>query len=828
MPTPFVYKPLAIAIAAVCFSSSISLAAQAESNQSSDQNEHALAKKLINFDIPAGQLTPALNQLAHLAGEALAYSPALVKEKTTQGIKGRYSIAQALKTLLVNTNLVAVKHGSAGGYIIKKMNGASSNIAGTLALTTVGNEGSFGDAPAEEGGFKAQYHTTATKMAMPLKETPQAISVVTRDSLDARQVKDLSTAVELIAGVSNSADSMGLQTGPGMFGGLGQYDQKFVMRGQPTSVRSDGFKVGNNNVDLAAYERVEVLKGPAGFYGQGSLGGFINLVRKKPQAEFSANVSAQVGSFDTKRTDIDVTGALNNDASLNGHVSMVYEDSGSFVDELDNNKFMLAPSIEVIINDNTRILTQLLYQKDEFDNNGGIPLQLVGDQIKRYDNFSSPTELYGSTGDKSETEITELIVRVDHQVSDRWLASVLLQANKSTRDIIKGNAGYVFDDYLYTGAEKDIWERDVWAVDLRLEGAFDAFGQTHQVLIGAEHNDQHRTRDWGYSYMTVGEPESFSGDFSNYPFVPVEDVPTSITRDNNTDNSAIYAQVVLSLQEKTKLLISGRYDKTYSKLIFTSWGDLNEPAAVKQDAFTTRLGLTHGFNDNFSAYAVYAESFEPTGEIASPANGGGILDPITGEGYELGLKTDWLDNKLGATLAIYQQDLTNRPMIDPDDTSGQYSISSGLHRTEGIELEITSSPYQGLTVTAAASWQENEFLEDDNNKGLSIDGSVDEQFSLYASYEWQTGALQGLAAGATFVNVGERKFIEGGKQIYLEGYHRADMHLSYNALPNWDISLLVRNITDENYIESATPKYAFGSFRGSPRAVLLTVSYDFN
>jgi len=784
-------------------------------------------------DIKAQPLATAIKDLAQKSGVQIGYNAKIVLGKNSSAVKGVFTTDEVLKKLLKGSGLTAIKKTSSS-YVVKNISDSGDNVSGTLALTTVGSQNRFGDGPQEQGGFKADYQKTATKMAMSLKETPQAISVVTRDSLDARLVKNLASAVELTAGINNIAtENGGAKASPGMFAGQGQYDTNFLLRGQPSIVRSDGFLVGNTGVDLAAYERVEVVKGAAGFYGQGSLGGFINMVRKKPGSEFSANVNVQAGSFDTYRTDIDARGALNQDETLTGHVSMAYEDAGSFVDKLHNKRMMLAPSIEATINEKTRILTQLLYQKDEFDSNGGIPLELDGDRLKRWDNLDSRTELYGETGDKSETEVSEVIVKVDHQLSERWLASLQLQTNKSTRDIIEGNSASAYDYgygvYIYTTATKDLWEQNFWAGELRLEGSFNAFNQEHKVLIGAEHNDQRRDRKFGSSYTQIGLAESFDGNFSDYGFLTREDISTSVIRNDDSHNNAVYAQVVFSLQEKTKLLISGRYDNTHSKLDWTTdSGQVHNGDAVQHDEFTKRIGLTHAFNDNISVYAVYAESFQPSDAIGR----NGILDPITGEGYELGFKTDWFNNKIGASLALYQQDLSNRPVEDPsnarleDGTMEDFSISSGLHRTEGVELEVNGSPYLGVTLSASASWQDNEFLNDDNNQGLSINGSIDNQFNLYTSYQWQTGVFKGLELGATFINVGERKFIDEGSQIYLDGYNRADLHLSYNALPNWDVSLLIRNVTDENYIESVNTWYN-GNFRGSPRAVLLNVAYHF-
>lgn len=655
--------------------------------------------------------------------------------------------------------------------------------------------------------------------------------MVTRDFLDARLVKDLTSALELTAGVNNMASPAGgAKASPGMFAGQGQFAANFLLRGQQADVRSDGFKVDeivNTNADLAAYERIEVVKGPSSFYGQGSLGGFINMVRKKPQAEFSANVSVEAGSFNSYRSEIDVTGALNKDKTMNGHISMAYEGADAFTDDIENKRVMIAPSLEVILSDNTRILTQALYQKDTFDSNPGIPLELIDDQINAYSNFSSQTELYSATCDeKSTTDTIDLMVKVDHELSERWLASLLLQGNKASRDIIEGNAASVYYGNLYAKGMEDTWEGDSWASELRLVGSFDAFGQEHQVILGAELNAQERTRDWGAEYINLGDPNLFSGNLADYGIFTREDIPTAIDRNLKEDAKALYAQAIFTLQEKTKLLIGARYDSVYQHVVWTSPWEEHDSDADK-NAFTKRLGLTHELTSNISTYASYSESFSPTTSVGKE----GVLEPIKGKGYELGAKTDWFSSQLGATLAVYRQDLTNRPMSDPTDPTGLYSISTGLHRTEGVELEVVGSPYPGLTITAVASWMDNEFLDDDNYEGLAIDGSVDSQYGLFANYEWQTGVVKGLAIGASFIKLDERQFThyqnDNYSQTYLEGYERLDINLSYNEIPNVDISLLIRNVTDNTYIETSA-NLPQGNYYGAPRSVLLKATYHFD
>ena len=203
--------------------------------------------------------------------------------------------------------------------------------------------------------------------------------------------------------------------------------------------------------------------------------------------------------------------------------------------------------------------------------------------------------------------------------------------------------------------------------------------------------------------------------------------------------------------------------------------------------------------------------------------------PETGEGYDLGLKTEWFKNKLAVNLSVYQQELDNRAIDDPTNDPRKnetFSISSGKHLTKGVELEVNGSFYPGWTIGGAATLMDNEFTEEaDPNNGLSFNGTFDKQASLFTSYQMQQGMLAGLAIGATFVYMGERSHIDSNQQIYLDGYNRLDLNLSYRGLDNWDMSLLVRNVTDELYFNTASVD---GAYWGAPRSVLLQATYHFD
>lgn len=273
MRTPFIYSPVAMAIAAICFSSAASFSVKAESTK------QEYTQQTINIDITAGPLSFALNQLAQNAGEALSYAPTLVDGKTTQGVKGSYSLEHALNKILFNTGLTAVKHGNAGGYIIKKSNDDS---AATLALTTVTSG------------------RTGTALAQKISEMPSVTQVITNDDIES-QATGGRTAADIL---SQLIPSLGASSGSTSNYGI-------TMRGRPVQFLINGVPLSGsrslsrelNSIDPLQIERVEVLSGSTSIYGAGAAGGLINLVTKsmvdkgtKHQTRIGVNSSRKVES----------------------------------------------------------------------------------------------------------------------------------------------------------------------------------------------------------------------------------------------------------------------------------------------------------------------------------------------------------------------------------------------------------------------------------------------------------------------------------------------------------------------------------------------------
>jgi len=711
--------------------------------------------------------------------------------------------------------------------------GCAAALAASPCLAQEGQEGLVLDPITVTGawdnydvdyGFNAEFQTSATKTPLTIRETPQAVSVVTLDSMETRQVRDVRNALEMAAGVS-TADTVG-----GPFAGTSRFNsERFMLRGQRLDnnrdVRTDGFAGASSlgSPDIALFERGEVIKGPsASLYGTSSLGGFINRVTKKPDAERAASVMGNFGSFDTLRGELDVTGAIDAEGRYSARLIGVLEDSGSFIEGAGREVAVIAPMLSARVGDDTRVLVQTYFQNLGGTPSMGIPVFEAPDGQLSAPGRISRTMYPGVIGD-SDTNNDEyfLSALVEHEISDRWLASLRLQRSHS-------EASTRIDAYAYgvsPDGETTLYaastpgDVDAWSGELRLDGAFTMFGNEHRLVAGVEARE---VDDWsGNAYQFVGTGNLFTGDFD-------ADLPVSLDAplqyQSRLRTKAVYGQLILGLTPGTRLITGLRYENAQQ----LGRAGVGTPTATRNTTDDTapswRVGLSQDLAWRLTGFAAYATTYQPV-FVGTVGPDGSVLEPITGDGLEFGLKGDWLDEQLGATLSVYRQDLDNVPLqlTREQCLAGGAGItdcsrSAGTQRYEGVELEVSGNPTPALTLGVAASWQNGEFTDrSDTDYGEESPNIVKRQTNLFAQYSFEGGRLDGLNVGATLVSLGERNTLRVGQ--YTDGYNRVDLNFSYEGIPGWNFNLLVRNLFDERYLEVVRDT-GFQNYFGSPRAAL--------
>lgn len=777
------------------------------------------------FDLPPGELGRTLSAAASRAGVLLSFDPALTQGKTSPGLRGDYGVEDAFAALLAGSGLHVIVTAD-NTYTLSAAPAPTARReppepAEPTTLETILVTGARPDQ-----GFKADTQESATKTPLSIRETPQSISVITRESMDARQARDLGSVLELSAGAGGNG-----QVG-GPFAGLGRFaQQQTVLRGQildsGRDVRIDGFAVESESLtDVALFERVEVVKGPSSvLYGPGSLSGFINRVSKKPQDERRASVVAQAGSFDTYRAEVDVTGALDSARRFAGRLVAVQENAGSFIDGVDSRRTLIAPSLSARLGEHTRVLLQGFVQDDRGTQSVGIPLILASDGELRAPNIPRSRYIGVPRGSRIELDQEQIAVQVNHDINDRWLASLFYQRGSAKRQSRIDNYGFGIDESgnanLYSSAGRG--EGDYWAGELRLDGRFNLLGREHRLLFGLESRELDRSFGNEYAYLGVGN--IYENDFDQIESMPLPPITPSSARRSATE--AVFGQVIFSLSERTRLVAGLRHDRAEQR----NRDDLDQPEPsddrAEKSATTYRLALSQDLTKNLSGFAAYSESFVP---VVARSRSGAVLDPETGEGLEVGLKGEWFEQRLSTSATVFRQERDEVPIADrlPDDMPGDnFSQSGGVQRTDGLELEMSGQPLPALTLGLAAAWLDSEFTErEDPNFGETTQGTVKRQTNLFAQYEVRQGSLRGLGMGATLISLG-RRFATGDISQFAQGYERLDFNVSYTAIPRWNLSLQVRNVFDERYVESVT--FAeYSNYFGAPRAALFRAEYRFD
>ena len=222
----------------------------------------------VKLAITAQPLGQALNELARQAGLQLLFPPDLVAGKTAPAVSGTLSVRDGLERLLAGSGLQASIDGNA--VIIKAAPKATGETATLSEITVTAN----GERTATSDGTGA-YTTRAVTLAgaeRSLRETPQSVSVVTRQQMDDKNLFTLDQVLEQSTGLTRMNRSFG--------------SHEFLARGNALSYLVDGMPGVADNAtgwlipDMAVYDRVEILRGSAGLIvGAGTPGGVANLVR---------------------------------------------------------------------------------------------------------------------------------------------------------------------------------------------------------------------------------------------------------------------------------------------------------------------------------------------------------------------------------------------------------------------------------------------------------------------------------------------------------------------------------------------------------------------
>ena len=673
--------------------------------------------------------------------------------------------------------------------------------AGFGSAATVLPELSISATEAEADDPRVKDVTTATRTSTPARYVPQAIdSVKTSNVLD-YGINSLGEALSGIPNVSSTADT--------------RFDSLRI-RGFDASndFYLDGIRDDSQYVrDLHNIERIEVLKGPAAvLYGRGSQGGIINRVSKMPQFGRQSSIQAQGGSEDLRSLYADLSTDPSDTISL--RLNMGNEDKNSFRDNVSGNRQLFAPSMSWQITPDLNWLVQYEYSRYNRTPDRGIP-SING----RPADVSRGTS-YGGKNDYIDDKTQNLRSRLSYELSENWQLRHTLGVFKLDSE---------FENTYLTGynpitnrVDRQSWQQDMSTRNifnnLEIEGGFDTFGLEHRLLTGLEIGSQRRDPKL-FKALSAPSVDLYNPDRN---LRTTGAMPTFSDSHTEVESQGLYVQDQIRFNDQWQVLAGLRYDRF--DIESTNYLKKTDRTEDRQSHSTSpRLGVVWTPLENHSFYASWTKTFSPVGGgligiTPGAAGNTNDLSPELTKQKEIGVKSDWMGDRLSTTLAVYELELYNRRTKDP--LNPTITLLSGLQRSRGIELTASGKLGGNWYMRGGIGLQDATVVKDNNGlEGKRINGVAKRNGSLFITWKPEMGWY--AETGLTLVG---QRYADNMNTTVLPGYGRWDALAGYRE-KEWDVSGALTNLTDRDYYESATS--AAQIMPGEPRSLVMTGTYKF-
>lgn len=678
-----------------------------------------------------------------------------------------------------------------------------------LDATEISGSGQLGSTTEGSESYTTGAMSTATKLPLTMRETPQAVTVITRQRMDDQAMTDINDVVKATPGLF-----LDFSSGPGR--------QTYKARGfEIDNLMYDGIPSGYDGVNvgaqpnLAMFDRVEVVRGATGLVtGAGNPSAAINLIRKRPLAEQKLTLTGAAGSWDDYRGEVDASSPLNDSGTLRGRVVTSYQDANSFIDNVEEDHGLFYAVTEADLNEDTTLTLGFSHQKDKTNYFWGS--SMIGQDGHHLDLPRSYNP--GTDWENKDQEINTVFAEVRHRLANDWNLQV--------------NANYSEQNALFSGSYQSRWDNNTLArtvyqadfdenqagVDAFASGPFEAFGRSHELVVGASKriND---TTIHNYSPYDMNWP--INGDKPNF-------VHTNNQREVTTQDG-VYLTTRLSLADPLKLILGGRLD----------WYDYDNRDGDTDYKVTRNLtryaGLIYDLDDHHSVYVSYSDIFTPQREKDTS---GSPVKPIVGKNYEVGIKGEYFDGALNASVALFRVDQENRAVKIPpaDCPQAECYEASGEIRSQGIDFELQGALTENWQVGGGYTYARTHTIKDaanPQNVNKQFDPDTPEHlFKLTTSYHFQ-GPLEKLRVGGN-VSWQSRLYndipLADGSKYRLEqgSYAITDLMAGYRVSQNLDLQVNANNIFDRRYYSTIANSVSYGGDAyGSPRNMLLTAKYSF-
>lgn len=739
-------------------------------------------------------LKQALEKISKEAKLSYIVDEKLISGKQAPNIENVQGLNNALNQVLSNSGLEATVEKNT--IIIKKGIGQ-----GTVLESISVNDGSYlGSTSENTGSYTTGSMNTATKLDLSLRETPQSVLVFTRQKLDDQNINSFQELLAKTPGVTlNKWDERVYPTNRGF-----SVDY-YLFDGMPT------YQQTANDIDLAVFDRVEVIKGANGLMtGAGNPAMGMNFIRKHANSkEFTGNIDISAGSWDNYGVSTDISTPLNSDGNIRARFVAKHQDKKSYMDNYEKQTDVFYGVVDMDLTDTTYLSLGASYEDIQRDGVrwGGLPAFYTDGSRTSYSREKTVSGDWTYWDVKTKTYFADLKQYIYDDIS--------LNLSLSQRDFdtdtklayfygkVDKNTGLGIGDPSRYTSERSEKENNI---DLYASLPFEIANLDQEIIIGTIYNKHKVSKDqWANANLTgvTIDVNNVANPHNNW---------TSSGKNvlNSTTQKAIYLAGKISLMEDLKLITGIRV---------SSWEYKAENGVGNRkfdDEITPYAGLVYDIDDNHSVYASYTSIFKPQ---SLKTVSGDYLDPIEGKSYEAGIKGEYFDGHLNTAISVFriEQDGVGEKIdgvFVKDSTEQAYKSAKGVV-SKGVEFTASGKITDDLSLDFGIA---NFEAKQENGTKFNTDSSRTTA-NLWAKYtidDYRFGA--GLNYKSKFYTG------SGATKITQDDFITTDLMAGYKVNKNLDFQLNINNIFDEKYYDRLGNN---SMVYGDPRNFTLGMKYTF-
>ena len=668
----------------------------------------------------------------------------------------------------------------------------------------------------ENHSYKSDYSFFGNKTETLSKDIPQSISTITKELIHDKMEFTLKDAIDEVAGVNQ-------------YSGFDEY----TIRGFRAENSRDinglrGYNTTYTISMLVNVERVEVIKGPtATLYGNCDPGGTINLVTKKPLEKNGSEIDIYGGTWNHFRQQEDFTGPLNKSKTLLYRFNAGYDYTNSFRHAHHSSSVEVAPSVSFIPNDKLQVNIDLSLSNINTVLDWGQPGFLNNNNLK-----ATPISLsVGQPGDHlNETDIAS-IATLSYKINKHLSFSTGFLNYTTKQDVTNhGLQSYINPDSVNLYYTTWTYPTTTNTVSNYFTYKFSAGKINNELVFGYDYirskvdlNQQYYELpdQFGVGSGIVGtfslkDPQYINRPIKTYQISDYDADATDVD-DNIYHTQGVYVQDQVSWN-KWKLLFSLREE-------FYKGDDVGDSASdLAETVFLPRIGLVYALTTNVNAYVTYNKGFDAFEAATSTEIFTSPFKPQLSELLETGAKANFFNNKLSASLAIYQLTLLNVAVNANDISNPNLFVQQGQNRSRGIETEASGNIVSNLSVMLSYAYCVAEVTESKiaSQVGTRVENAPRNTSGSWINYTFNKGAFKRFGISVGHSSVGARNTLD--QNIILPGYFIINGGIYYKY-KHFTVAMYLNNITNKTYWMCAYNNVH--KWPGAPRNFMLNFGYNF-